>query len=512
MTSDELFNDQSEELTMTVEEPKKGAKKKGAKAELIGLPRVERGQETIGNRPLRMGFLLHLKEPVTHGDPGTGDKSNISRLRREPMLRERVHVGDTETVSDVVLRMQKAFPVPKEVAVDWQVMTPSQYLAAVLFRACYDVCYQWDADRRQVCFGYLRSAPDKSSTLWESVAHRLQQCAVSASSARDFVSAVLRSVQIKSVEPRHDAMLAVVYGMSWQASELALREIRDNAAMTVSDVRRWVKAEWVGTVKADVVVMEPLQYADAVGSQMEVIRVPEVSGVSIRHHIRAGCSRHLLHHIGIGSGAGEFSPDIERILQNGGAMYTGSQQTKSDRIMATRHSFPSLDLLGGCLPDTMLGQAQLLLHTPRLVCRETASVLPASVQALPQATTPAEDQVGIRSYARAAMAGESDGMPYSREVILEGAVIYVGMTVRPYTSVLTVGALVAGVEDWWNNAAGIGGAQANGFGKIAGQWLFDGDEYSEESLAIARNQYEEFLATNAEGLASRLRSGRVDEV
>ncbi|MBK8912978.1 MAG: hypothetical protein IPM61_16890 [Chlorobi bacterium] len=69
--------------------------------------------------------------------------------------------------------------------------------------------------------------------------------------------------------------------------------------MTVSDVRRWVKAEWVEGKKAETVVMEPLQFDDVEASQMEVIRVPEVSGVSVRHHIRAGCSRHLLERLGL---------------------------------------------------------------------------------------------------------------------------------------------------------------------------------------------------------------------
>ncbi|MBK8912922.1 MAG: hypothetical protein IPM61_16610 [Chlorobi bacterium] len=203
--------------------------------------------------------------------------------------------------------------------------------------------------------------------MWESVVSRLQQCASSSEGTRDFVASVLNSVNVKVVESMHDDTLAAVYAMPTNAAALALQELRDNAAMTVSDVRRWVKAEWVEGKKAETVVMEPLQFDDVEASQMEVIRVPEVSGVSVRHHIRAGCSRHLLEKVGLGSGAGEFSPDIERVLQNGGAMTSGSQLSKSDRIHATRKAFPVLDLLGGCLYDTMLGSSQLLLHTPRLV-------------------------------------------------------------------------------------------------------------------------------------------------
>lgn len=507
MTDEKLFAEEE------VAEPT--AKSKGktkAKADSFAmLPLWYPHSVTIGSKPLRLGFILRLREPMTHCDPGTGDKSNYSKFRREPMLRKRGNAA-TGSVPDTVRKLQARFPLPKEIAEDWAVMTPSQFLAAILFRACYDVCYNWDADRRQVCFGFLRAAPDKSNAMWESVVSRLQQCASSSEGTRDFVASVLNSVNVKVVESMHDDTLAAVYAMPTNAAALALQELRDNAAMTVSDVRRWVKAEWVEGKKAETVVMEPLQFDDVEASQMEVIRVPEVSGVSVRHHIRAGCSRHLLEKVGLGSGAGEFSPDIERVLQNGGAMTSGSQLSKSDRIHATRKAFPVLDLLGGCLYDTMLGSSQLLLHTPRLVCSENQHALAEEVRALPQATAPAESQMGSRSYARAAMLGEMGGMPYGREVLLEGAVIAVEMTVRPYTQLTTLGALVAGCEDWWEKSPGLGGAQAGGFGRVEGGWLFEDRDYSKNFLEGARCTYEEYLAGNAEALAMRLRSGQIDEV
>lgn len=512
MTESELFGDQEIAVQEAGESPTKGKAKGKVKPDILALPPLKFvNLKDIGARPMRLGFILRLREPVTHCDPGGGDKSNYSKFRREPMLRDASGVG-TGSVSNAVRKLQERFPLPKEIAEDWAVMAPKQFLAAILFRACYNACYEWDADRRQVTFGFLRSAPDKANALWESVVSRLQQCATSSETAREFVAAVLQSVNVKTVESRHDEDLAAVYAMPKNVAAFALQELRTNAAMTVSDVRRWVKAEWVDGGKAETVVMEPLEFEDVELSEMEVIRVPEVSAVSMRHHIRAGCSRHLLEVLGLGSGAGEFSQDTERVLQNGGAMTTGSQQTKSDRIHATRKAFPMLDLLGGCLPDAMLGTAQLLVHTPRLVCCEYYEALPPEARALPQASAPAESQMGSRHYARAASLGEPNGMPYGREVLLEGAVISVEMTVRPYTTLATLGALVAGCEDWWEKAPGIGGAQANGFGQVEGQWLFDGREYTEATLAESRAAYEEHITTNAEALTVRLRSGQIDAV
>lgn len=524
-TSEQLFDelDQSSEIgnesasdtatdaaTVPVE-PKKKGKKADAKAilPLLTIQREDVGH--IGASPLRLGLLLRLDEPVTHMNPGSGDKSNFSRLRREPMLRPRPTAA-TDVIGAAVERLQQQFPVPAEVVADFETMTPAQYIAAVIARVCYDLCYSWDSDRGRMCFGFLNAKPTDANTFWESVVSRLQQCAVGARSAREYIAALLASVQVRAVPSSMDSVLSAVYGLPQSAVELAMAELADNAALTLSDVRRWDKAERLARQEDRALVTltsttEPLQ---AVASAMETVWVPEVSAVSIRHNIRAGCSRHLLTQLGVGGADKLFSDDIERVLQNGGAMYAGSQESKSDRIMAARMTFPMLDLLGGCLPDAMLGNSQLLLHVPRLVCRETADILPPAVQALPQATAPAESMVGSRSYARASMPGEADGMPYGREVILEGAAIYVGITVRPYTPLLTLGALIAGIKDWWDNAPGIGGAQANGFGQIEGSWVFDeGQQQLTESAEAAYNRY---LATNREGLLQRLQSGRIDEL
>lgn len=508
MTSEQLFEeiDQSSELATEVDtEPKKKGKK-GAKA-LFQLPVIQ--HEDVGTiaHPLKLGLLLQVKEPITHMNPGSGDKSNFSRFRREPMLRARP-VAAEDVIATTVQRLRSQFPVPAEMIADFETMTPSQYIAAVIVRVCYDLCYYWDSDRSRMCYGMLHEKPTDAGKLWQGVAFRLQQCATDKKSAREYIGALLSSVQVKTISSNMDASLSAVYALPQSAVELAMVEITDNAALTQSDARRWYISERLArTEQRELVTLPAVELPPSPVSGMETVWVPEVSGVSVRHHIRAGCVRHLLRHLGVGMTDKVFSPEIERMLQNGGALTMGSQMATSDRIMATRMTFPMLDLLGGCLPDAMLGSSQLLLSVPRLVCRETASILPESVQALPQATAPAESMMGSRSYARAAMLGESDGMPYGREVILEGAAIYVGMRLRPYTSLLTLGALICGVNDWLENAPGIGGAQASGFGMIEGEWLTDDSSLMDRAV----NCYQHYLTTNREGLLQRLLSGRIDE-
>lgn len=90
-------------------------------------------------------------------------------------------------------------------------------------------------------------------------------------------------------------------------------------------------------------------------------------------------------------------------------------------------------------------------------------------------------------------------MIYNYETLVKGTQVYVELTLTPYTSSSTEGALAAAIEYYAANDNVIGGQSARGHGHVAVEWLTEPPKHKED--------YEAYLDQGKEELREGVVSG-----
>jgi len=242
------------------------------------------------------------------------------------------------------------------------------------------------------------------------------------------------------------------------------------------------------------------------------MEVPAVSVNSLRHQlVREPSFLHLCDVLGfepVARGEGPLPVGIEALFSNGGNIEKGAAQSPHSFRLAgeIRKSYPSLDLLGGCTSVAHdLGESRLKMRS-WIVCSENANNLPESLRDTAQAKTSIFDMLDNVTRTRHASAGGAGQMIYNFETLISGAIIYVELTLTPYTAPLTCGALAAALDYYTANDNVVGGQSARGHGNVSVEWLSE--------KPGGKELYEEYLAYEGAGIGDggshKLRDGMTD--
>jgi hypothetical protein len=90
-------------------------------------------------------------------------------------------------------------------------------------------------------------------------------------------------------------------------------------------------------------------------------------------------------------------------------------------------------------------------------------------------------------------------MIYNYETLVKGTQVYVELTLTPYTTPLTRGALAAALDYYAANDNVIGGQSARGHGHVSMSWLSDEPGGAEEYEAYLAERKDELLAGIVDG-------------
>ncbi len=351
------------------------------------------------------------------------------------------------------------------------------------------------------------------------VAERPARRIVDGAVFRRFWDRLCSSLQVGIHCGDHDDLLLSLLAVPVGLQQEVLRVLTDDYRSVVALARLWhstaklASPEYAIAVGQDVITEFAQLHWDAGStprgsSTVQVVEVPTVSGNALRHQIvREPAWLHLCEHLGLEEkepGKGPVPAGVEAIFYNGGNIAAGAKQPSNVFALAAkiRQMYPSLDLLGGVTDSFDLGESRLQV-AGWLVCAENREALRGSLAYhLPAATISAFDLLDDVTMTRQASPQGVGQMIMSFETLCPGTQVLVRFGLQPFTPVRTRGALEAAVETFRTNGPSVGGQAARGFGHCQMRWLTEPDN-GEEAL----EQYEEYLANNAEQLAEWLMDG-----
>lgn len=226
---------------------------------------------------------------------------------------------------------------------------------------------------------------------------------------------------------------------------------------------------------------ETLINREAVATPQGIRWVPVLSGNAIRHRmIRDPGARFLVDRWGLG---GELTLKLAQFLFHGGSLDSSCPTESLTRIRTWWRLLPLIRILGGSLPDLIVGGA-IAAWRGLLVCRENESRLRCLVPAdwIPDGRLiPADRMIGRYQYTRqdagrtvpdlvkespAGLLEESGQMIYSGQQVNAGAAFLHGFRLRDATLV-DLGCLLLSLALWQQDNATIGGQSAKGHGRLA---------------------------------------------
>lgn len=218
---------------------------------------------------------------------------------------------------------------------------------------------------------------------------------------------------------------------------------------------------------------------------------PVISANAIRHRmVRDPGALYLIERLGLSE---SLTVPQANYLLNGGSLYRSSVSDNLGKIARLQQLFPLMRLLGGSLPDQIIG-GSLYVKFGLLVCEEYRALIGAQLPdgyALPEgALRPFEDFVSGYQYTRGDVRrhprakdvlapaaadgpaseeeakGEKSGlMIYAGESIIAGACFYHGFLLRG-VSPLEAGALLHAIALWQETDGTLGGQARIGHGQL----------------------------------------------
>lgn len=242
-----------------------------------------------------------------------------------------------------------------------------------------------------------------------------------------------------------------------------------------------------------------------------VVGVPFISGNSLRHRlVREPGWRYLIDRLGL---SGRMSLRQLNFTFHGGSLTESTATENTRRIAEWQTLFPLGRLLGGCLPNQMLGGSLLPSHG-MLVCEENRSVLQAYLPpdwefpSLPlrlaetfvsgyqyvrndaARTAPDLLRVETASEESGAKPSKSNQMIFSGQSVMPGATFLISFVIQHATE-LELGALLLALKHWQQDGGTVGGQGARGHGKLAAKaHVIGSDKHPGELVAAYESHVE----------------------
>lgn len=240
--------------------------------------------------------------------------------------------------------------------------------------------------------------------------------------------------------------------------------------------------------------------------------IPWISSNSFRHNVfRQTLRDHLFATVGLGSmeeavNAHTVPPHVAMLFSNGGNVHP--KVTVPDNTNAINAAifrlFPSLELVGGCLPThIMAGKLSLPVWT--LCVQNNQSTRPYGFVS----DTDAASLLTSETFTRHTPDGmandkESGQMIYGTPLLKQGVHLLMQISLAPWTSYLACGAAYFAVKTWLRRGGQVGGVDRQGFGRLMlSEEVNPSQAYYHEAAAA----YEQYIESHAEQLDEELRRG-----
>jgi len=437
-------------------------------------------------------IVLTAREGISHHDPKTGKDSNILTFLRQKQFVKR-NPTDTPVFTHLVEVICEQNQMPMTIAGLTSRLNIVEWLSVAYIRLLLDIHNKGDGEGLLVGMDRYRM-----------LENRLQTSATRCSTLHGLWSALTTYLKLGIHPMKRDEQIAAFWTLPPSVQYQMLTTMSKQHRATSTLARVWhtknkhqdeeyckkakvlfAPENWEMRSFTDEDVPEP--------PEQIILNVPAISLNSLRHQlVREPAWLHLCNALGIepkARGEGVLPVGTDSIFSNGGNIQKGATQPSNAFFLAgeIRKTYPSLDLLGGTTSSFDLGESKLKMSA-WIVCEENIENLPPELQSTPQAQTSVFEMLDEVTRTRMATADGQGQMIYNYEILVAGTLVYVELTLTPYTTSLTEGVLAAALTYYEENDNVIGGQSARGHGHVSVKWLTDRPQHEEE--------YDEYLALN----------------
>ena len=448
-------------------------------------------------------LVLTAKEAISHHDPTKGNDSNTLTFNRQKQFVYRKPT-DTPVFRHLVEAICEQNQMPETIANLTSRLNMPEWLSVAYVRLLFDIHNAGDGEG-------LLSGMER----YRMLENRLQTSAVRCHTLHRLWAILTSDLQLGVHPAKWDEQIAAFWTLPPSIQYQMLSVMTDQYRATTTLARVWhtfnkqqdeaycekakipfVPESWHAAAFSDAAMPEPQDHI--------VLDVPAVSVNSIRHQVvREPAYLHLCNALGVkpsSRGKGMATVHADAIFYNGGNIAKGAKQPTNAFFLAgkIREAYPSIDLLGGCAQSFDVGESMLKVSA-WIVCSENADALPESLRETAQAKTSVFEMLDSVTRTSHALVDISEQMIYNYETLIKGTQVYVELTLTPYTTDLTRGALAAALEYYADNDNVIGGQSARGHGHVTVEWL------NEKPGGV--EAYEEYLAENKERLLAGIMEG-----
>jgi len=453
------------------------------------------------------GLVLTALEGISHHDPATGKKSNVLTFNRQKQFVTR-KATDTPVYTHLVDALCQQNLMPESVADLLSRLSVPEWLAAAYIRLLVDIYNSKDGEG-------LFSGMER----YRMLENRVQTAAARCHTLHAFWSIVTNDLKLGIHPSQFDAQIAMFWTLPPSAQYQMLAVMVSNTRDITTLARLWHTTnkeqsfeymeksgrggEWA---EQNTVVAHFTGDQFPVPQDQIVLKVPTISVNSIRHQlVREPSWLHLCNALGIdpkARGEGPLAVGMDGIFYNGGNIAEGAKEPAGAFRLAgeIRVSYPSLDLLGGTTSLFDLGESRLKVSA-WIVCAENADALPDSLRETAQAQTSVFDMLDTVTRTRMATPDGQGQMIYNYETLVKGSQVYVELTMTPYTTPLTRGALGAALAYYADNGGVVGGQSARGQGHVQIHMLTDFPR------CMGIDDYEAYLSENKDRLLAGIMDG-----
>lgn len=484
------------------------------------------------NFPKPIILKLTAQTALSHGDPGAATGSNVTTFRMQEILYSRaealeaaadydrigtepedLRIRNLQEAEEAIRELASSYPLPiGSLAIALQQLQAEQFLASAFIFSFISQCNRYNEGDGIGLFSG-KSRYDQLLKRLAIVGSQYQ------TSFFNLYAALLRELRIGSNLTEMTNLLWRYAALPRSVQQSAIAVMTRDRQAVVTIARAWFEAsrkERNGEMWNQLLVTQ--EYYDPVnkyaGSSTTVVEaaIPWVSSNAFRHMgFRQTLRDHLFESVGLGSmeeaiRAQSVPPYVSMLFSNGGNMR--GKVTAPDNTNAINSAiykmFPGVELVGGCLPThIMSGKLSLSIWT--LCLQNNQNTHPYGFVSDVDAASLLTTETFTRHTAEGMENDKESGqMIYDASLLKSGAQILMLMSLAAFTPRLVSGAAYFALKTWLANGGQVGGKDSDGFGRLM---LSQEVNPSLEFYQEAAEEYEEYIANNAEKLREALTTG-----
>lgn len=493
-------------------------------------------------------ILLEALSPISHGDPGQGAIGNATPFRTESRLFPRniltnggSHLPAKDELDAELLarRINEAELVVKEFAQHYplepdslltsslQELTASEFVSTAFIFSLIRELNRLNGGEGEGLFSGMER--------YKQLLVRINIATGSVSnSLYSLYSLILNGLKIDTTLSGMTDLLPALFAIPKSLQMQIIGNLAKNGQSVIGMARAWFEADGKNRKKAkeenlisqesnrNVTYYNPKGKIWGLSEYTAESQIPVISGNSLRHTIfRETLFDHLRYVLGYKDNTQLLDAKVPKwavmLFSNGGNVEAGKSAPDNTAAINYRiaETFPSLDLLGGCVPTHILNEGKLQIGSYTLCLQNNPSTHWFGYESDIDAGTILQTVSGTR-HTPDGMPNDKDSgqMIFSYTVMKPGSKIIMTLNFSPNTSDLTRGAAYFALRQWADYGGIVGGRGAQGCGQMAivdikpsrSQWRFASDATETERLA---NLYEKYINDNADKLKDELVSGRL---